>query len=66
MRSPTFPKTRTSERSSRRHAQRSIGLYGMGSYRPDGGTGPPQLVLGFGNLSDAAIERGITVISDLL
>jgi GntR family transcriptional regulator/MocR family aminotransferase len=45
---------------------RSIGLYGMSSYRPGGGTGSPQLVLGFGNLSDAAIERGIAAISDLL
>ncbi len=45
---------------------RSIGLYGMSSYRPSGGTGPPQLVLGFGNLSEAAIVRGISAISDLL
>ncbi len=46
--------------------ERSIGLYGMSSYRPSGRDGPPQLVLGFGNLSEAAIERGITAISDLL
>ncbi len=45
---------------------RSIGLYGMGSYRPSGRCGPPQLVFGFGNLADAAIERGISTISDLL
>jgi GntR family transcriptional regulator / MocR family aminotransferase len=45
---------------------RSIGLYGMSSYRPSGHTGPPQLVLGFGNLSEPAIERGIRTISDLI
>jgi GntR family transcriptional regulator / MocR family aminotransferase len=44
----------------------SVGLYGMSSYRPSGQTGPPQLVLGFGNVSEAAIVRGITAISDLL
>jgi GntR family transcriptional regulator / MocR family aminotransferase len=45
---------------------RSIGLYGMSSYRPSGGTGPPQLVLGFGNLNESAIERGIAEIADLI
>jgi GntR family transcriptional regulator/MocR family aminotransferase len=45
---------------------RSIGLYGMSSYRPSGRSGPAQLVLGFGNVSEPAIERGITMISDLL
>ncbi len=45
---------------------RSVGLYGMSSYRPSGRGGPPQLVFGFGNLSEAAIERGITAISNLL
>jgi GntR family transcriptional regulator / MocR family aminotransferase len=47
-------------------ASRSIGLYGMSSYRPSGRVGPPQLVLGFGDLSEAAIRRGITAIGDLL
>ena len=45
---------------------RSVGLYGMSSYRPSGRRGPPQLVLGFGNVADAAIERGIRAIGDLL
>jgi GntR family transcriptional regulator/MocR family aminotransferase len=49
-----------------RARDRSVGLYGMSSYRPSGRTGPPQLVLGFGNLSEAAIERGIDAIADLL
>ena len=44
---------------------RSIGLYGMSGYRPSGRDGPPQLVIGFGNLSESAIERGIKTISDL-
>jgi GntR family transcriptional regulator/MocR family aminotransferase len=49
-----------------RARERKIGLYGMSSYRPSGRSGPPQLVLGFGNLSEAAIERGISAIADLL
>jgi GntR family transcriptional regulator / MocR family aminotransferase len=49
------------------HARsRSIGLYGMSAYRPSGRSGPPQLVLGFGNLSEPAIKRGIAAISDLI
>ena len=46
--------------------ERSIGLYGMSSYRPSGRAGPPQLVIGFGNVSQAAIERGISAVADLL
>jgi GntR family transcriptional regulator/MocR family aminotransferase len=45
---------------------RSIGLYGMSMYRPSGLIGPPALVLGFGNLTEPAIERGIATIADLL
>jgi GntR family transcriptional regulator / MocR family aminotransferase len=45
---------------------RSIGLHGMSAYRFDGATKPPQLVLGFGNLTEGAIERGIAAIADLL
>jgi GntR family transcriptional regulator / MocR family aminotransferase len=45
---------------------RSVGLYGMSTYRANGSTRPPELVLGFGNLSDAGIERGIATIRDLL
>jgi GntR family transcriptional regulator/MocR family aminotransferase len=46
--------------------ERSIGLYGMSRYRSTGATHPPELVLGFGNLSESAIERGIAAIGDLL
>jgi GntR family transcriptional regulator/MocR family aminotransferase len=45
---------------------RSIGLHGMSSYRLRGATGPPQLVLGFGNLTEPAIQRGIATVADLL
>jgi GntR family transcriptional regulator / MocR family aminotransferase len=45
---------------------RSIGLYGMSSYRFNGSGGPPELVLGFGNLTESAIARGIAAIGDLL
>jgi GntR family transcriptional regulator / MocR family aminotransferase len=45
---------------------RSVGLHGMSAYRFDGATRPPQLVLGFGNLTEGAIERGIAAIADLL
>jgi GntR family transcriptional regulator/MocR family aminotransferase len=45
---------------------RSVGLYGMSQYRSTGGTQPPQLVLGFGNLSERAIHTGIATVADLL
>ncbi len=46
--------------------ERSVGLYGMSMYRAGRSTRPPKLVLGFGNLSEAAIERGVASVSDLL
>jgi GntR family transcriptional regulator/MocR family aminotransferase len=55
--------------------ERLVGLYGMGSYRASGATGtapaagpaaPPQLVLGFGDVSERAIEPGIAAVADLL
>jgi GntR family transcriptional regulator / MocR family aminotransferase len=46
--------------------ERSIGLYPMSRYRADHDIRPPQLVLGFGDLSEGAIQRGITEIADLL
>jgi GntR family transcriptional regulator / MocR family aminotransferase len=45
---------------------RSIGLYGMSGFRSSGATRPPELVLGFGNLSEESIEHGIGAIADLL
>jgi GntR family transcriptional regulator/MocR family aminotransferase len=49
-----------------RARERSVGLQGMSYYRLSGSGGPPQLVLGFGNLSEAAIKRGVKKIADLL
>ena len=46
--------------------ERSIGLYPMSRYRADGDPRPPQLALGFGDLSEPAISRGIATIADLL
>jgi GntR family transcriptional regulator / MocR family aminotransferase len=46
--------------------ERSIGLYPMSRYRSGGQTSPPQLALGFGNLTEPAIARGIAKIADLL
>jgi GntR family transcriptional regulator / MocR family aminotransferase len=45
---------------------RSIGLHGMSEFRSNGSTGPPELVLGFGNLTTDAIQRGIREIRDLI
>ena len=45
---------------------RSVGLYGMSAYRSTHATTPPQLVLGFGNLTERAIQNGIAAVGDLL
>jgi GntR family transcriptional regulator/MocR family aminotransferase len=45
---------------------RSVGLYGMSTYRADHCPDPPQLVLGFGNTSQQAIRTGIAVLGDVL
>jgi GntR family transcriptional regulator/MocR family aminotransferase len=38
----------------------------MSVHRSTGASAPPQLVLGFGNLTERAIQTGITTVSDLL
>ncbi len=45
---------------------RSVGIYGMSTYRSNGAATPAQLVLGFGNLNERAIQAGIGAIGDLL
>jgi GntR family transcriptional regulator/MocR family aminotransferase len=45
---------------------RGVAVYGMSRYRSDGATTPPQLVLGFGNVTESSIRRGIRTIADLL
>jgi GntR family transcriptional regulator/MocR family aminotransferase len=47
-------------------AERSVGLYPMSAYRTLTDPRPPELVLGFGNLTEGAIERGIATVADLL
>ncbi|MGP4024299.1 MocR-like pyridoxine biosynthesis transcription factor PdxR [Actinomadura sp. 3N407] len=46
--------------------KRSVGLYGMSTYRASGAAGPPQLVLGFGDLGETAVRDGIAAVADLL
>ncbi len=46
--------------------RRSVGLYGMEPFRASPGPAPPQLVLGFGLVSERAIEAGIAAVADLL
>jgi GntR family transcriptional regulator/MocR family aminotransferase len=45
---------------------RSVGLYGMEPFRASSGPAPPRLVLGFGLVSERAIEAGIAAVADLL
>ncbi|MFJ6083352.1 PLP-dependent aminotransferase family protein [Streptomyces sp. NPDC092369] len=45
---------------------RGVGLYGMSACRTSGATAPPQLVLGFGNVTDRGITEGITAVAELL
>lgn len=45
---------------------RSVGLYGMAPERAGPGPAAPQLVLGFGNVRESAIEAGIAAVGDLL
>jgi GntR family transcriptional regulator/MocR family aminotransferase len=46
--------------------ERSVGVYGLSDNRSGELPGPPALVMGFGNLGEGAIERGIESIADLL
>ena len=46
--------------------ERRVGLYGMGDFRAAGVAGPPQLVLGFGQVGERAIEPGIAAVAGLL
>jgi GntR family transcriptional regulator / MocR family aminotransferase len=46
--------------------ERRVGLYGMSRYRAGGVVAAPQLVMGFGNVRERAIEPGIAAVADLL
>jgi hypothetical protein len=52
-------------RTSRRGATETV-IDGMSTYRASRSAVPPQLVLGFGNLTEHAIARGIATIADVL
>ncbi|MBY8886877.1 PLP-dependent aminotransferase family protein [Streptomyces sp. PTM05] len=45
---------------------RSVGLYGVTPYRSAPASAPPQLVLGFGNVSERAVARGVAAVGSLL
>jgi GntR family transcriptional regulator / MocR family aminotransferase len=45
---------------------RRVGLYPMATYRAAATPAPPQLVMGFGQVSERAIEPGIAAVADLL
>jgi GntR family transcriptional regulator/MocR family aminotransferase len=61
-----LPSTADERAIARAAAERSVGLYPMSNYDIRPADRPPQLVLGFGGLSEAAIARGIATIADLL
>jgi GntR family transcriptional regulator/MocR family aminotransferase len=46
--------------------ERLVGLYGMSLFRSTAATGPPQLVMGFGQVSERAAEEGIAAVAGLL
>lgn len=45
---------------------RSVGLYGMSAHRATRATAPPQLVLGFGDVTERAVAEGIAAVGELL
>lgn len=45
---------------------RGVGLYGMSACRTSGVAEPPQLVLGFGDVTERAIAEGVAAVADLL
>ena len=57
---------RESTRSSPPPPGAPSAVHALGDYRVADGDWPPALVLGFGNLGEGAIERGIAAIGDLL
>jgi GntR family transcriptional regulator/MocR family aminotransferase len=46
--------------------ERLVGLHGMSEYRAIAASAPPQLVMGFGDVGERAIEPGIAAVADLL
>jgi GntR family transcriptional regulator / MocR family aminotransferase len=46
--------------------ERSVGVYGLSDNTFGERRWPPALVMGFGNLGEGAIEKGVESIADLL
>jgi GntR family transcriptional regulator/MocR family aminotransferase len=46
--------------------QRGVGLHGMSPFRATRAQVPGQLVMGFGNINERAIDHGIAAIAPLL
>jgi GntR family transcriptional regulator/MocR family aminotransferase len=61
-----LPATVDENAVARAAAERAVRVDPMSRYRLTAHDHPPQLVLGFGNLTEAAIRRGIAAIADLL
>src|SRR5918999_4196959 len=47
-------------------AERSVGTYPIGRYRFPGGSGDPAILLGYGTISESAIEPGISRLKDAM
>ena len=47
-------------------ASRGVCVYGMSRYRSDGATEPAELVIGFGNVPEHLIRRGVGVLGDVV
>jgi len=47
-------------------AARSVGVYRMGEHRFPGSSGTPALVLGYGGLSNGAIDEGIARLREVV
>jgi GntR family transcriptional regulator/MocR family aminotransferase len=61
-----LPAGRTEQQVIKAARERSVGLHGMSAHRSTGSATPPQLILGFGNLDEQSVQRGIATIGDLL
>ena len=47
-------------------AERGVCVYGMSRYRTGGATEPAELVIGFGNVPEHLIRRGVRVLGDVV
>jgi GntR family transcriptional regulator/MocR family aminotransferase len=62
----TLPADAQENRIIEKAARRGVGLYGMSSMRHSAGPHQSQLILGFGDTSQSAIQAGIAAVGDLL